>query len=139
MTLKSHHTAPTLGSHRISRLTMRDERMLQMIRVLLSLDLIDSEDQREDFYKFLKSKVWFKTKDVDTVWTIRYPKADPEKDSAYAAVKLNIKNTLIEAATKFKIKKIRYVAQIGNKEYIAKSVMKDGNEYQQFNRELYAE
>ncbi|MEE4232348.1 hypothetical protein V2I85_12300 [Pseudomonas viridiflava] len=108
-----------------------------MIRVLLSLDLIDSEDQREDFYDFLKEQKWCKTKDVDTVWTIRYPNTDHEKDSAHTAVKQNIKKTLIKAATKFKLKKIRYVAQIGNKEYIAKSVMKDGDEYQQFNRDLY--
>lgn len=110
-----------------------------MIRVLLSLDLIDSEDQREDFYEFLKGKVWFKTADVDTVWTIRYPKADADKDAAYTAVKQNIKTTLIEAATEFKLKKIYYVAQIGNKEYIAKSIMKDGTEYKQFTRELYPE
>ncbi|MCX2708351.1 MULTISPECIES: hypothetical protein [unclassified Pseudomonas] len=108
-----------------------------MIRVLLSLDLIDSEDQRDNFYDFLKAKKWQKTKDVDTVWTIRYPNSDPEKDAAYENIKLNIKTTLIEAATEFKLKKIRYVAQIGNKQYIAKSIMKEGNEYKQFRRDLY--
>lgn len=61
----------------------------------------------------------------------------PEKDAAYENIKLNIKTTLIEAATEFKLKKIRYVAQIGNKQYIAKSIMKEGNEYKQFRRDLY--
>ncbi|MDQ0739685.1 hypothetical protein QF045_002545 [Pseudomonas sp. W4I3] len=110
-----------------------------MIRVLLSLDLIDSEDQRDDFYDFLKSKKWFKTKDVDTVWTINYGKADPEKDEAYKAIKKRLASVLVEAATEFKLKKIYYVAQIGNKEFIARSIKKDGNEYKQFRRKLYPE
>ncbi|MGY4815706.1 hypothetical protein ACVNP3_07135 [Pseudomonas chlororaphis subsp. piscium] len=110
-----------------------------MIRVLLSLDLIDSEDQRDDFYDFLRSKNWFKTKDVDTVWTITYSKSDPEKAEVYTAIKKRIASVLIEGATEFKLKKIYYVAQIGNKEFIARSVKKDGNEYKSFTRKLHPE
>ncbi|MCH7420701.1 hypothetical protein [Pseudomonas mosselii] len=110
-----------------------------MIRVLLSLDLIDSEDQRDDFYEFLRSKSWFKTKDVDTVWTINYGKSDPDDEDAYTRIKKRVKSVLIEAATEFKLKKIYYVAQIGNKEVVARSIMKDDGEYKQFTRKLYPE
>lgn len=108
-----------------------------MIRVLLSLDLIKSNDQRDDFYEFLIKKKWLKTADVDTVWTITYPNADPEKKAHYTAIKKKIASELVEAATKLKLKKIYYVAQIGNSEVIARSIMKDEDEYKQFTRKLY--
>ncbi|WP_444447886.1 hypothetical protein [Pseudomonas kurunegalensis] len=108
-----------------------------MIKVLLSLDLIDSEDQRDDFYDFLKAKKWQKTNDVDTVWTLLYTKLNPEKDEAYNKIKNNIAKTLIEAATEFKLKKVRYVAQLGNHEVIARVVRKEDNKYKCFKRELY--
>ncbi|CAG8870112.1 hypothetical protein [Pseudomonas fluorescens] len=110
-----------------------------MIRVLLSLDLIDSEDQRDDFYAFLKDKNWKKTKDVDTVWTIQYSKANPDTDESYKDVKYNIATTLIEAATEFKLKKIYYVAQLGNHEVIARSITKEDGKYKCFTRKLHPE
>ncbi len=110
-----------------------------MIRVLLSLDLIDSEDQRDDFYELLKEQNWLKTKDVDTVWTIRFPNANAEKDEHYISLKDKIARTLIDAATELKLKKIYYVAQIGNKEVIARSIVKEDNKYKCFKRPLYPE
>lgn len=110
-----------------------------MIRVLLSLDLIDSEDQRDDFYAFLKKKKWQKTNDVDTVWTLQYSKLDPEEDANYRKIKDNIANTFIEVATELNLKKIRYVAQLGNHEVIARVVRKEENKYKCFKRKLYSE
>ncbi|MCK9750805.1 hypothetical protein LT702_04160 [Pseudomonas syringae pv. syringae] len=118
---------------------MSNERKLQMIRVLLSLDLKKSEDQRTAFYAFLKEKSWKKTNDVDTVWILEFAKANPDQDT-YRKIKSLIESTLIEAAKGLKLYKIVYVAQIGNAEYIAKEVMKaDNGLYQQFNRPLYEE
>lgn len=108
-----------------------------MIKVLLSLDLIKSEDKRDDFYDFLKSKKWQKTNDVDTVWTIRYGKLNPADDDAYKKVKKNIKATLIEASKELKLTRIEYVALLGNSDFIARAVKKDNGEYQQFTRPLY--
>lgn len=110
-----------------------------MIRVLLSLDLIDSEDQRDDFYAFLRAKKWQKTNDVDTVWTIKYPNANPDKKEDYEALRNKIAKTLIEAATEFKLKKIYYVAQLGNYEVIARVIRKEDSKYKCFRRKLYPE
>lgn len=110
-----------------------------MIRVLLSLDLIESEDQRDDFYELLKSKNWFKTEGVDTVWTIGYPKRDPEKTADYKAVRDRLANVLIEAATKLNLEKIFYVAQLGNYEVIARSIEKEDRVYKCFLQPLHPE
>lgn len=110
-----------------------------MIRVLLSLDLMKSEDQRDDFYTFLKKKGWKKTNDVDTVWTLEYENGSPANDDAHRRIKNNIKSTLIEASKELKLYRIEYVAQIGNAEFIAKAIKKDEGVYKQFNRPLYPE
>lgn len=110
-----------------------------MIRVLLSLDLKESEDQRRDFYTFLKKKDWKKTNDVDTVWTLEYENASPANDDTYLKIKNNIKSTLIEASKELKLFRIEYVAQIGNAEFIAKAIKKHEGVYQQFNRPLHEE
>lgn len=38
-----------------------------MIRVMLSLDLIEAEDKRADLYGFLTNDGWKKASNVDTV------------------------------------------------------------------------
>ncbi|WP_236190200.1 hypothetical protein [Pseudomonas pharyngis] len=108
-----------------------------MIRVLLSLDLIDSEDQRDELYEILKKKNWQKTKDVDTVWTLGYTKLDPSKESDFVKIKNNITSTLITASKNLKLKKIYYVAQLGNNEVIARVIKKVDGEYKAFKRDLY--
>ncbi len=111
-----------------------------MIRVLLSLDLIKSEDQRDDFYALLKKEGWNKTNDVDTVWTLKFLKRDPEKDADYKAIRNRIANVLIKAATELNLKKIYYVAQLGNHAVIARSIKKDEDgKYKCFTRKLYPE
>lgn len=110
-----------------------------MIRVLLSLDLMKSENQRDDFYAFLKKKGWKKTNDADTVWTLEYENASPANDDTYNRIKNNIKSTLIEASEELKLRRIVYVAQLGNAEFIAKAIKKDEGVYKQFNRPLHPE
>ncbi|KOP51116.1 hypothetical protein OX90_11460 [Pseudomonas coronafaciens pv. porri] len=107
-----------------------------MIRVLLSLDLKKSEDQRTAFYAFLQEKGWKKTHDVDTVWTLEYEDANPD-DETYQRIKNHIRSTLIEVSGELNLNRIEYVAQIGNAEYIAKAIKKEDGRYQQFNRALY--
>jgi hypothetical protein len=101
--------------------------------------LIESEDQRDDFYEFLKEQNWLKTEDVDTVWTIKFGSANPDKEEDYEALRNKIARTLIEAATKFKLKKIYYVAQLGNHEVIARVIRKEDSKYKCFARKLYPE
>ncbi|PMY44720.1 MULTISPECIES: hypothetical protein [Pseudomonas] len=109
-----------------------------MIRVLLSLDLKKSEDERNAFYAFLKGKGWNKTHDVDTVWTLEYENANPNDDT-YRKIKNDIKATLIEAAEELKLRRIEYVAQIGNAEYIARAIRTDEGVYKQYTRPLHEE
>lgn len=110
-----------------------------MIRVLLSLDLIESEDQRDDFYEFLKEQNWLKTNDADTVWTIKFQNANPSKEDDYKSLRNKIARTLIDAATDFKLKKIYYVAQLGNHEVIAREISKVDGKYKCSGRKLYPE
>lgn len=110
-----------------------------MIRVLLSLDLEKSEEKRDDFYDILATKGWKKTKDVDTVWTIEYPKLDPDNEDDYKRVRNRLATVFIEAATELKLKRIHYVAQLGNAEVIARVIKKVGNEYNCFGGVLYPE
>lgn len=110
-----------------------------MIRVLLSLDLKKSENKRDEFYEFLKNINWQKTNDVDTVWTLTYPKLEADDSKSYTKIKNNIKLRLIEASTNLKLSRIEYVAQLGNSEVIARAIKKDEGEYKQFKRKLYRE
>ncbi|CRM19117.1 hypothetical protein [Pseudomonas sp. 8 R 14] len=110
-----------------------------MIKVLLSLDLIDSEDKRDEFYELLRDENWFKTNDVDTVWTLNFPNRDPENDEDYKGVRDRIANVLIKAATDLKLKKIYYVAQLGNHEFIARQISKVDGQYKCTRRSLYPE
>lgn len=110
-----------------------------MIRVLLSLDLEKSEEKRDDFYEILASKGWNKTKDVDTVWTIKFGKRDPDNDDDYKAIRDRLASVLINAATKLKLKRVNYVAQLGNRGVIARVIKKSGDEYKCFKGVLYPE
>jgi len=108
-----------------------------MIRVLLSLDLEKSEEKRDDFYDILATKGWKKTKDVDTVWTIKFTKLDPDNEDHYKTIKKRLAAVFIEAATELKLKRIHYVAQLGNTEVIARVIKKADNEYKCFSGVLY--
>lgn len=108
-----------------------------MIRVLLSLDLIESEDKRDDLYDVLEEKNWKKAKDIDTVWTLTYPKLNHENTEDFKKIKRNIASTFKKAAKDLKIKEIYYVAQLGNKEVIARVIRKVDGEYTVFSRNLY--
>ncbi|MGZ0715707.1 hypothetical protein [Pseudomonas palleroniana] len=110
-----------------------------MIRVLLSLDLEKSESKRDDFYAVLETKGWRKTKDVDTVWTIRFTKLDPDKEEHYKIIRDRLASVFIEAATELKLKRIHYVAQLGNHEVIARVIKKVEGEYKCFGGDLYPE
>lgn len=100
-----------------------------MIKVLLSLDLEKSEPKRDDFYAILGSKGWRKTNDVDTVWTISFTKLDPDNENDYKTIKNRLASVFIEAAKELKLKRIHYVAQLGNREVIARVITKVDGEY----------
>ncbi|RMR07134.1 hypothetical protein [Pseudomonas syringae group genomosp. 7] len=108
-----------------------------MIRVLLTLDLIKSEDERTKFYNFLSKQKWQKTKDVDTVWTLTFPKLDIELPSACKKAKAKIRDTFFEAVEKFRLEEISYIAQIGNHQVISRLIKKKNGEYKCLARKLY--
>ena len=108
-----------------------------MIRVLLSLDLEKTGETRDDFYQILATKGWEKTNDVDTVWTIKFTRLDPDNEDHYKTIKNKLAAIFIEAATKLKLKRIHYVAQLGNAEVIARAIKKTDNEYKCFGGVLY--
>lgn len=110
-----------------------------MIRVLLSLDLEKSEDKRDDFYAILESKGWKKTKDVDTVWTIGFPNFDPDNEDDYKRIRNRLASVFIDAATELKLKRIHYVAQLGNAEVIARIIKKADEQYKCYGGDLYPE
>lgn len=108
-----------------------------MIRVMLSLDLIDSEDQRDDLYELIEKQNWKKLNDVDTVWTLTYPKHDHEDEERLTKIKNYIASFFKTSAKELKIKELYYVAQLGNKEVISRVVRKVDGEYKAFIREPY--
>lgn len=108
-----------------------------MIRILLTLDLIQSENERTEFYAFLRNKVWEKTKDVETVWTVTFGKLDPNSEDSLKRAKSTINNTLLEAAKKLKLNEISYIMQIGNNTPISRAIKKKDGQYKCFIRELY--
>jgi len=110
-----------------------------MIRVLLSLDLEKSELKRDDFYAILESKGWKKTKDVDTVWTIKFTKRNPDNEDDYKGIRNRLASVFIEAAKELKLKRIHYVAQLGNYEVIARVITKVEGEYKCSGGVLYPE
>ncbi len=97
-----------------------------MLHVLLSLDFVNAEDQRADFYKYLEGKYWKKQAGVDTVWTITYPLKD---QSGFSDVASNISEILLAGAEGYKPDEMTYVAQIGNAEAIARIVKKKHGTY----------
>ncbi|MBJ2219617.1 hypothetical protein [Pseudomonas sp. MF7453] len=97
-----------------------------MIRVMVSLDLMNAEPRRDDFYKLLATKGWVKLAHVDTVWTFSTP-GHSKQDELNAMA--DIAEVLTEAAIEFKPTRINYVAQIGNNVAIERVVEKRRNQY----------
>lgn len=101
-----------------------------MIRVMVSLDLVNAEPRRDDFYKLLAAKAWVKLANVDTVWTFN-KMGHTKQDEIDAAA--DIAKVLTEAANEFKPTRINYVAQIGNNQAIERVVEKRASEYAAYN------
>lgn len=97
-----------------------------MIRVMVSLDLVNAESRRDEFYKFLAAKGWTKLARVDTVWVF-YKMGHTEQEERDAVA--DIARVLTEAAIEFKPTRIDYVAQVGNNIAIERVVEKRAREY----------
>lgn len=103
-----------------------------MINVMLSLDLKDAKDERDEFNAFLKDLKWKKLGHVDTVWCIEYPQYNQADQTHVDFTKGNISKILLAAAEKLQLVKITYVAQIGNVEVIGRVIRKDAGVYKLF-------
>ena len=108
-----------------------------MIRALLTLDLLKSEDERTEFYAILRKKKWQKTKDVETVWTLTFKNLDPSIEGTLKKAKNAIRDTLLETVKDLKLKEVSYIVQIGNHRPISRVIRKKDGEYKCFSRELY--
>ncbi|PIA75068.1 hypothetical protein CDR19_02560 [Ectopseudomonas toyotomiensis] len=105
-----------------------------MIRAMVSLDLIDSEDERDRLYEMLAAKDWKKAIDVDTVWFLSYSQYSEQTKDSTENIKADISSTLVGAAKELKLKKIFYVAQIGNAEPIGRTIEKKHSDYASYVR-----
>lgn len=101
-----------------------------MIRVMVSLDLVNAEPQREEFYKMLAANGWTKLTSVDTVWTFSKMGSTKEEEDV---ARSEIAKLLTEAAKEFKPTRITYVAQIGNNSAIERVVEKRVSDYGSYN------
>lgn len=101
-----------------------------MIRAMVSLDLVNAEPQRDEFYKLLAAKGWNKLARVDTVWVFNKMghTVQDERDAI-----AHIASVLTEAAIEFKPTRIDYVAQVGNNIAIERVVEKRAGEYAAYN------
>lgn len=109
-----------------------------MIRVLLSLDLIDAEDKRADLYGLLEDAGWQKAKNVDTVWIQEFHKYTPSlSKERLQELRNEIANPLISAYSILKLSRIYYVAQIGNECVISREVVKRDGTIKAYNAELF--
>mgnify|MGYP001040780023 CR=1 FL=1 len=97
-----------------------------MLHVMVSLDLSNAKKDRPDFNKLLADKGWVKLSNVDTVWSILFPKAS---ETNYQLIVEVIAKTLLEAAKELKLDQVTYVAQIGNFEAIGRYVLKKNGVY----------
>lgn len=95
-----------------------------MIRVMLSLDLIDAEDERNDFYGALADDGWKKAKSVDTVWLKKFTSYTTLDEASSLKLRNEIANSIIKPATELEIKQVFYVAQLGNDAVISRVVEK---------------
>lgn len=83
-----------------------------MIHIMLSLDLKNADEQRDDLYKKLKAVNFIKVDGVDTVWVFPLKVSDTqEKIDEYAGAIHTILRSTVE---KLDIEKISYVLQMGN-------------------------
>ncbi|MEN4749724.1 hypothetical protein ABEH28_08120 [Pseudomonas sp. Ps21-P2] len=100
-----------------------------MLHVMLSLDYVNGEDTRGDFYKDIAAKNWIKRDKVDTVWTLRfdnYTQAESDKVVNY------ISSTLLAATKEYKPDAITYVAQIGNARAVSGGIVKKSGVYSSY-------
>ncbi|MNJ72569.1 hypothetical protein D3C77_692350 [compost metagenome] len=73
------------------------------------------------------------------MWTLGYSQHDHSGSSVFKEIRDNIANTLINASSELKLKKIYYVAQLGNHEVIAREISKVDGKYKCSGRKLYPE
>ncbi len=109
-----------------------------MLRIMLSLDLTNANDNRADFYKYLHDAGWKKVHNVDTVWLKETN--DTSNPDAHALIDIDrkhIADILINAHKNLKLEKIFYVAQIGNATPINRVVEKRGIVTNSFNESLF--
>lgn len=100
-----------------------------MIKVMLSLDLIDVVDERDDFYAALADAGWKKARNVDTVWLKDFSSYTSTDEDSLKNLRNEIARSIIKPAKELKIQQVFYVAQLGNKEVISRLVEERSGQY----------
>jgi hypothetical protein len=99
-----------------------------MLHVLLSLDLKNATEQRDDFYKKLAGIEFVKVRGVDTVW-VRPMKITPSQETIDDLIR-SMHTILKDTTERLEIEKISYVLQMGNTAPIGVVVEKVRGNYQ---------
>lgn len=108
-----------------------------MIRVMLSLDLINAETERNDFYALLAGEGWKKARSVDTVWLKEFPFYTKTDEESMTKLRDEIASSIIKPAKQLKVKQVFYVAQLGNNNVISRVVEKRNDLYRAYPQDLY--
>lgn len=108
-----------------------------MIKVMLSLDLINAEEKkRTDFYADLSGAGWKKAKNVDTVWLKDFEGCTSSEDDL-KKIRDNIATLFINSYKKLKLEKIFYVAQIGNEIVISRVVEERSGKVKAYSEKVF--
>lgn len=99
-----------------------------MLHVLLSLDLKNATEQRDDFYNKLAGIEFVKVRGVDTVW-VRPMKITPSQETIDDLIR-SMHTILKDTTERLEIEKISYVLQMGNTAPIGVVVEKVRGNYQ---------
>lgn len=83
-----------------------------MLHVLLSLDLKNATEQRDDFYKKLAEIKFVKVYGVDAVW-VNPMRVTPSQETIDDLIR-SMHTILKDTTERLKIDKISYVLQMGN-------------------------
>ena len=97
-----------------------------MLHVMVSVDLKEAGDKRNDFNAILKGWVWHKLENVDTVWSFNVPKWEQIN---YDTAKKYVTDKLLAAAKESKLEEVTAVAQIGNAVSFGHQIVKKNGSY----------
>ncbi|MCL6307139.1 hypothetical protein M3R28_09505 [Pseudomonas syringae] len=109
-----------------------------MIKVMLSLDLMDVvQNVRNEFYAELATDGWKKANNVDTVWLKDFSAYTTLGEEQLKKLRNEVADSIINPASKLKVKQVFYVAQLGNSVVISRVVENRNGAFKAFTQDLH--